>query len=246
MKTNKSLSVALAAVIVASGCGVASAVPAFAADSTSTTTTTSTPPSAPYPPTNLKANGGSWESWSNTWNVNFSWTAPTVLSGTVDYYIVDAITSGQSVRSYNTKTPQMNVSGLTPNATYSVNVRAVVLGSDGTRVVTPAATLSYKTPAPAVISAPTNLRVLGWDSSVVALGWTAPANTQVPYYTIDVSPSLGQFAGKQYRSYSPNFSIPRYDLISGYNYTVTVKAYGVTNTGSVAPSSGTTTTFYAP
>jgi hypothetical protein len=248
LKTYKGLTVTLAAAILASGCGVASAVPAFAATSTTTSnaTTANTAPLAPYPPTSLQSKNTYWDSYSKTWTGNLTWTAPTVLSGKVERYMVDVMVNGQ-LRTYNTTSTFLNLPGLLPNTTYTVKVRAIVLGSNGvTRIVTPAASLIYKAPAAPVVASVTNLQVIGLDAYNVRLGWTAPANTDVVQYTVAVSPGPGQATGQQFRSYTPSAFIPRTALVRGYQYTVTVKAYGITTSGAVQPSVGTTFTFIAP
>ena len=127
----------------------------------------------PSAPRNLTADAG--EDY-----VDLDWNAPADTGGAVveayKYRQRKGSGSWRPWTAIGSTATQYRVTGLTPDTTYSFEVRGVNSAGDGT----PSQTVNVRTDALPLIltppSAPQNLRVTGTDPTSIDLDWNAPAN----------------------------------------------------------------------
>jgi hypothetical protein len=182
-------------------------VSANATKGTNTATTTTTGAvttlasfAATNAPTNLAVNSVTYNS------ANISWGAPVVISGTVGNYTATLKQSGQPDVTVTTTAPSYNFTGLTQNTSYTVQVAANTVSTDGTKTATtPSASVSLTTSMPFNdIAGNAFVPDITWMKTTgISTGWSD--GTYRPYDTV----TREAMAAFMYRmAGSPSFTAP--------------------------------------
>lgn len=207
------------------------------------------PASAPLPVNNLQVTTTDSD-LKGTIGIGAIWGVPSEYTGSLFYNVVTVKEAGKPDRVIKTNSDGLSISNLTENTTYTIEVKAMILGYDRREIrYTPAVSKTVKTPYSSdtvKVGIPTNVKVSNLKDTSMTASWTAPTGTVGKITKYSVLIMQGTKTVKSITTTQPSYTFT--GLSAGVNYSVGVVAHATSPSGieaysaKAAMASFTTTT----
>lgn len=190
------------------------------------------PVSAPYPVSNLSVTATNEDPYEKV-GIAATWDYPSDYAGSLWSNIITVKEAGKPDRVIQTGANGDDISDLSENTVYTIEVKSLILGYDRKSLIsTPTVSKTVKTPYSidtAKVGTPTNVKITNLKDTSMTASWTAPTGTigNLTQYSVLVQQGTKVVKSVTTTQLTYNFT----GLTAGVAYTVGVIAHAVSPSG---------------